>query len=176
VAKPIRESTIFVGAAAALLLPLVFLPRGEPWLPEPVRLTAEAPEWRVPVPASTTIGSLREIVVDSNLSNSVDLSPGTVVGWIWLTVDGEAQPLALRVGKETGEWAAGRRDLEVEAPSPWRVWVAPGGEFFGRRYRYSQALSREPKIEAVKIERSPSLPEAVVWNLFQVAGRREDSP
>lgn len=141
----------------------------------PITLTASAPQWRL----ETIEGTTTELLVDTTLANSAALLPGTKVGEVRLE-RGPAPPDAridarftLRVGRETGEWAAGRADLRhLETPAPWLETVAPTGAFFARRYR-ARFVAEEPLAsDRLVIERAAGLPPEVVLTVFHVARRQ----
>ena len=115
---------------------------------------------------------------DTHLENSAALSPGTVVATVRL-LDASGREVEkgfpLRLGSETGEWAVERPDLSalhLPAPEPWLSFVA--GDFFGRRYRASWAVSsvQSPgKPVRISIERATGLPPEVAIALHQVEVR-----
>jgi hypothetical protein len=115
-----------------------------------------------------------EVVIDSALANGIDLPADTVVARLVLRAgEHEIASWLLRVGVDTGEWAAGRGDLRAAgtpAPRPWLSWVEDGGGFFGQRYRARfTAWTPEAPAVTLRIERSAELPEEVSLTLIQVA-------
>ncbi len=103
---------------------------------QPVTLVASDDAWRGAVD-----GSLHGLTLDSHLTGGVPIGPGVEVAAVeLLAADGTIMAgWPLRVGYETGEWAVSRADLAghvgFTAPAPWLSYVAPGGGFFGHRFR-----------------------------------------
>jgi hypothetical protein len=167
---PLR-SVRLAGLAAALLgLALVAaLPRSGAGLvaPEiPVVLDAGHPAWEATV-AGPLVGTLS---VDSNLSHSAGLAPGTPVAVVrFHDSAGRDAEWTLRVGEETGEWALRRPDVErtgASAPPPWISWVA--GDFFAQRYRARWTLPRAMRPTRVRIERAAGAPPDLAMALYGV--------
>jgi hypothetical protein len=167
---PLR-SVRLAGLAAALLgLALVAaLPRSGAGLvaPEiPVVLDAGHPAWEAAV-AGPVVGRLS---VDSNLSHSAGLAPGTPVAVArFHDPAGRDAEWTLRVGEETGEWALRRPDVErtgASAPPPWISWVA--GDFFAQRYRAQWTLPRAMRPARVRIERVAGAPPDLAMALYGV--------
>jgi hypothetical protein len=167
---PLR-SVRLAGLAAALLgLALVAaLPRSGAGLvaPEiPVVLDAGHPAWEAAV-AGPVAGS---VLVDSNLSHSAGLAPGTPVAVVrFRDTAGRDAEWTLRVGEETGEWALRRPDVErtgAPAPPPWLSWVA--GDFFAQRYRARWTLPRIARPARVRIERAAGVPPDLAIALYGV--------
>lgn len=122
--------------------------------------------------------SVHEVVVDSFLANAADLSPGTPVATLHLTLAGAPdRTWTLRTGEDTGEWAASRGDLApagLTTPAPWASWVAPDTSvvdgatgdpssprgFFGQLYRSRTRvdLGDGASVTEVRLTRRPDLP------------------
>lgn len=119
--------------------------------------------------AGPRVGS---IVVDSSLANAAALPSGTPVATLRLQEAGDRDRVwTLRVGEETGEWAAGRPDLQAERPAvppAWTSWVAEGGGFFGRRYRAVHRLGEPVAPERLELALRPDLPDGVVLTVFHL--------
>jgi hypothetical protein len=147
----------------ALLLGLCLvlpLPRGTGTVlltGESVTLTAAAPEWVVACPE----GALKGLVLDSSIAHGASLEAGTAVA----RVETAEEVGELRLGMETGEWAARRPGVMTAAPPAWLATVAPGGSFFAQRYRSRFALEGEA-CRKLQVRRDPRLPEAVTVTLF----------
>jgi hypothetical protein len=136
----------------------------------PLTLSTSTPEWRL----EGLEGAAVELQIDSALANSASLAPGSEVAEVRLErAWGELEArFALRVGEETGEWAAARADLaHVAAPEPWICVVDPSGHFFARRYRARLPLERPAAAERLVVRRAADLPPEVVLTLFQVTRR-----
>jgi hypothetical protein len=106
------------------------------------------------------------VVVDSYLENSAQLPTGTPFGEIKLeTEDGSAQRWILRVGIESGEWAARRGDVASRegfvAPPVWLTWIPAGGEIFAQRYRARWNLPAPTRATRLSFTRLPELPPDV---------------
>lgn len=154
-----------LGVAAAFHLPI----DGRQLLGSDVRLDAGSRLWHADGLGTSEV---REVVVDSTLSDAALLPRGTPVGEVRLREpSGALHAWILRSGEETAEWAASRGDLVargVAAPPPWSSWVA--GDFFGRRYRARWALPRPIAATAIEIERA-DLPAPSALTLSQVVVR-----
>ena len=116
---------------------------------QPVTLAAADGAWQ-----GSFGGPVRGLALDSHLTGGVPIGPGLEVAAIELqTTDGSTiAEWSLRVGRETGEWAASRPDLAshigFRAPASWISYVAPGGGFFAHRFRarfdLTEALTEVP--------------------------------
>jgi len=157
---------IFIALAAAL-------PRGGAVLLENrvVMISQDRAEWSRELTAELDLG---EVTIDSNLTRSSSLAPGTVVATVELFgADGRVSAAwALRAGEETAEWAAGRADIVFrpgfEAPPPWLSFVAPDGRFFGHRYRARWAAPEPFAVAGLRIRRHPDLPAEVGISIYRV--------
>lgn len=140
-------------------------------------LDREHPGWSVAVPASGRAAGSRSLtlVLDSALANAAGLPRGTPVATVRLrSRRGPDRVRTLRLGEETGEWAADRPDLAgraAAAPAPWLSWVAAEGRYFGRRYRAVVRLVPAGKPEILEVALRPDLPPDVALTLFQVEAR-----
>src|SRR5205085_1307787 len=162
-------SGLLVAATAAALL--VALPPSSSLVtpPDGVTATAAAPEWLAPVAAGG--GPVKRVRVVSHLADAGSLPSGTAVATFSLERDG--RPVAawtLRVGDDTGEWAASRDDLRsVAAAGPiWWSWVPPGGGFFAHDYVATWQLSAPAAATALRIARDPALPSAATLAVLRV--------
>lgn len=137
-------------------------------------LTAEHPALRSPVDPALFC---RSIVIDTYVDNAATLEPGTPVGRLSLTgPDGERVDWQLRVGYETGEWAARRPDVAelpgFRAPPHWLAWVAPGGDVFAQRYRAEWRPVEPIEVAAIELLRSEDLPIETSLAVFHLELRR----
>jgi len=126
----------------------------------PVVLTADSGEMARDLALETRVGS---VVLDSYLQNSTRLDTGTPVAELSLeTEDGSHLRWLLRVGIESGEWAARREDVATlagfQAPSPWLTWIPAGGEIFAQRYRCRWQLAVPAEATRLTITRRRELP------------------
>ena len=126
----------------------------------PVVLTAERNEVVRELELDTPVASL---LVDSYLENSAQLPTGTPFAEATVeTKDGNRQHWLLRVGIESGEWAARRDDVATqegfEAPSPWLAWIPAGSEIFAQRYRARWDLTEPVKATRLTMTRRSELP------------------
>jgi len=112
------------------------------------------------------------VVLDSALANAAGLPRGTPVATLRLkSPRGADRVWTLRLGEETGEWAAGRPDLapaRAASPDPWLSWVAADGVFFGRRYRAVHRLQSPPRANLLEVALRPDLPPEVALTLFHL--------
>jgi hypothetical protein len=139
-------------------------------------LDANRPTWALETgdlgAAAAPGARVGSIVVDSSLANAAGLPEGAPVATLRLREPGRPDRVwTLRVGEETGEWAAGRPDLQGEpppAPRTWSSWVAEGGGFFGRRYRAVHRLSEPAMPERVELALRPDLPQGVTLTVFHL--------
>jgi hypothetical protein len=126
----------------------------------PVVLTSERQEIVRDLELDSRVGS---VVVDSYLENSAQLPTGTPFGEITLeAADGSRQRWLLRIGIESGEWAARREDVAsqegFEAPSPWLAWIPAGSKIFAQRYRARWDLPEPAGTKRLTITRWAELP------------------
>lgn len=136
---------------------------------EPVVVSAEHPRralWLDQPPVS-------QVVYDSHLVHGAALPRGTPVATFRLRdAAGAVYEHPVRVGEETGEWAARRPDVAVlpglAVPPPWRVHLDPAGELFVQTYRAWWRLPQPLQPVRVEVERNPDLPAKVVLLLFRV--------
>lgn len=139
-----------------------------------VLLDASRPVWETSVPP----GPVQALVIESSLSNSSPLAPDTTVATVRLVgaggVNGPGTSWPLRVGQDTGEWAARRADVEKQSlsrpPAPWVSWVA--GDFLAQRYRSRHDLPAPERAARLRIERAPGLPADLVIALHGVEVRQ----
>jgi hypothetical protein len=109
---------------------------------------------------------VRSVVIDSYLENSTSLATGTPVAEVTLdTEDGNNQRWLLRVGIESGEWAARREDVAslegFQAPPPWLTWIPGGSELFAQRYRARWDPPEQATATRIRVARRPELPPEV---------------
>jgi hypothetical protein len=174
--SPARAAPVFLFLALLLALPspgTLLLGAGSA-----VVLDGARPAWEAELPPGSSGKPLERLVVDSALANGAGLPGGTPVAVVRLTdrAGGTAE-WVLRVGEETGEWAARRPDVLAGAqhrpPEPWLCWRA--GDFLGQRYRASWSPGASepsrPPFTRVRIERAPGLPEEVTLALHRVEAR-----
>jgi hypothetical protein len=172
-------------AAAALLAALIFLhlplhPRGAGVMPldgvaaprGPLVLGEGRPAWAAALGERGERGRVRTIVLDSALANAAGVPHGTPVATLRLRSPERAdRQWTLRMGEETGEWAADRPDLRSQrppAPEPWLSWVAEGGSFFGHRYRALRRLAEPVAARRVELRLRPDLPPEVELSVFHL--------
>ncbi|MFP3941875.1 MAG: hypothetical protein ACLF0P_16390, partial [Thermoanaerobaculia bacterium] len=133
-------------------------------------LDAKGPAWTLAARDLGSTGPVEKLVLDSTLANAVGLPEGTPVATVRLRGrDGREQVWTLRMGRETGEWAAGRPGPDgASAPRPWIAWVAEEGTFFGRRYRAVRHLPAAVVPEALELTRRSDLPPEVALTVFHL--------
>ena len=136
----------------------------------PVVLGSEQHELHRDLELDTRVGSM---VIDSYLENSAQLATGTPFAEVTLeTADGNHQRWLLRVGIESGEWAARREDVAsqpgFEAPSPWLTWIPSGSEIFAQRYRARWDLPEPAVTKRLTIARRPELPPELGIAIFHL--------
>jgi len=117
------------------------------------------------------------VVIDSYLENSTSLAAGTPVAEVTLDMeDGNHQHWLLRVGIESGEWAARREDVAslegFQAPPPWLTWIPGGSEIFAHRYRARWDLPEPATATRITIARRPELPPEVGIAIFRLEIRQ----
>jgi hypothetical protein len=167
----LRAEAALAAAAFAGLLPFL-LPAGTlVTAGRTVLLDASRPVWETSVPP----GPVQALVIESSLSNSSPLAPDTTVATVRLVgVGGPGTSWPLRVGQDTGEWAARRADVEKQSlsrpPEPWVSWVA--GDFLAQRYRSRHDLPAPERAARLRIERAPGLPADLVIALHGVEVRQ----
>jgi len=176
--EPPRWRPALAGATAALVFALLIagLPAaGSPLLAdEALVLDRQHPEWTSRLPSSAQAAGRRAaaVVLDSALANAAGLARGTPVATVRLrTPRGADRVWTLRLGEETGEWAAGRPDLastRAASPEPWISWIAADGVFFGRRYRSVHRLETPVRASGVEVTLRPDLPPEVALTLFHL--------
>ncbi|HUF78915.1 MAG TPA: hypothetical protein VMR44_08370 [Thermoanaerobaculia bacterium] len=161
------------GALAALVL--LHLPAAGAALfgARPLVLDRERPIWSATIPAGDGGAPVRAIVVDSALANSAELPAGTPIATLRLQSPGRTDRIwTLRVGTDTGEWAADRPDLQAlqpPAPEPWTSWVAvDGGAYFGHRYRARRRFPEPFPAEGIELSLRPDLPPAVGLSVYHL--------
>ncbi|MEO7795595.1 MAG: hypothetical protein ABIV06_12570 [Thermoanaerobaculia bacterium] len=166
------------GALATVVRPVVDTPVSE----RAVVLTQASPVLEVDLSGAP----VSALVVDSYLTNSVDLACGRELAALDLEEElggTQARTLAkgswhatLVVGHDSAEWAAGRPDvaarLACPAPPAWIFWIPGAGRFLGQttRARFEIPLPRAG--QRLRIARSPALPPETALAIFFVATRR----
>lgn len=155
---------------AAFVLALAHLPAAgaTPVTGSGTILSSSRPTRSFPV-EDASVGS---IVVDTSLANAAALPEGRPVATLRLREPGRPdRTWTLRVGEETGEWAAGRSDLREEgvaAPATWSSWVAGPGDFFGRRYRAVHHLDGPSAPHRLELGLRSDLPPDVELTVFHL--------
>lgn len=137
-------------------------------------LDAQSPELSLELSSDP----IRSVVVDTHLTHAHDLAAGTPVGLVRLeSPSGSAIEWPLRMGLDTGEWAAARPDLalrpDLVTPAPWLsqvVSTAEGVPFFAHRYRAVLDLAASTGAR-VTVRRAPDLPSQVTLAVFQLEVR-----
>ena len=129
----------------------------------PIVLSSEQHELVRDLDLEAHVGSL---VIDSYLQNSVALTTGTPVVEVTLeTVNGGHHRWLIRVGIESGEWAARRDDVAssdgFQAPPPWLAWIPAESEVFAQRYRARWQLPESVRATRLTLTRLPALPTEV---------------
>lgn len=173
---PFRCRPVAVGVTVLFLAAWISLPSTAiyPLAGRTTVLSVSVPEAVVDLdtPAPTSA-----VVIDTYMDNSSMLDPGTPVGRLTLIdADGERQSWLLRLGHDTGEWAARRADVanlpRFEAPPHWVTWVAPNRDVFAQRYRAQWLLSEPAEIVRVEIARIDDLPSKASLAVFHLELRR----
>ena len=89
---------------------------------------------------------------------------------------GKIDEWPLRVGRESGEWAAQRSDVAANpnaaAPAAHIGWVDASGAFFGQRYRMIWELGEAALIDEVEVTLEPATPQGLVLTIFHLELRR----
>ncbi|MDX1997709.1 MAG: hypothetical protein SF066_08305, partial [Thermoanaerobaculia bacterium] len=150
-----------------LAAPAALFSRGEGLLADgpPLRLDARTESFRHEFAEPRRAS---RIVLDSTLVRAADLAAGTPVATLVVTgADGEENEWPLRVGTETGEWAARRPGMSAAAPPPTLGWI-DAGRFFGQRYRAGWELAAPREIVGIELRRRPDLPAEVEFHLFRL--------
>jgi len=139
-----------------------------------VALESSKPPWS----AELDGGSVGRISIDCNLVNGVGLAIGTPVLAVQL-LDAAGKALerwTLSSGVDTAEWAAARTDVAAlpgfQAPKAWLGYVAPGGGFFGLRYRSRLTTSEPHQGARLVIRRASGLGPEVTPVIYRVELRR----
>jgi hypothetical protein len=153
-------AVVVLGIAALLRLPA---PSTHSLAETPLVLSTERRSAASHLQLDTEVSS---VVLDSYLQNSVPFAAGTPVAEVVLKTEaGEDLRWLLRVGLESGEWAARREDVATvegfQAPPPWLTWLPAGGEFFGQRYRSRWHLPTPAIPTRLTIRLLPELPPEV---------------
>ncbi len=121
---------------------------------------------------------IRSVVIDSYLTNGVDLECGRALARLETTEGPAALPWrdTLVVGRDSAEWAAGRTDvaarLACPAPAPWISWIPAAGRFLGQTTRTRFRLDAPRAARNLVIERDPGLPAETTLALFFLATER----
>lgn len=171
IGRHLRPEAAIAALAFAVALPFLLSSGTLLTAGRTVLLDASRPVWETPLPP----GPVRALVVESSLSNSSHLAPDTPVATLRLIgVEGPGTSWPLRIGQDTGEWAARRPDVEALAlsrpPEPWVSWVA--GDFLAQRYRSRHGLPAPERAARLRIERAPGLPADLVIALHGVEVRQ----
>ncbi len=129
----------------------------------PIVLTSEQHEVVRDLELDTPV---RSVVIDSYLENSTSLATGTPVAELLLEMEkGDPVRWLLRVGIESGEWAARREDVAIQegfqAPPPWLAWIPGDGKIFAQRYRARWNPPASARATRLTIKRRPELPPGV---------------
>jgi hypothetical protein len=167
---------VAVGATVLALLAWVSLPSTaiRP-LADQIRVLSDAePELAIDLETPAPTASL---VIDTYMDNSSQLESGIPVGRLTLVdAEGERQSWLLRLGHDTGEWAARRDDVAslpgFEAPPHWVTWVTPSRDVFAQRYRAKWSLNEPAEIVRVEIARTEDLPTEASLAVFHLELRR----
>jgi hypothetical protein len=140
---------------------------GRPQFEAPFAATGE-PTRRVPVGA---------VEITSYVTNSTALPCGTRVADVVL-VEGrrESARLPLRLGLETGEWAAARPDVAAASacpapPAHWS-WFPTEGRFLGSTFRARLEPGAPAVADRLRFELAPGLPEGVAVSIFSATVER----
>jgi hypothetical protein len=166
------------GSVASIHRPIVETPVTE----RAVVLTRHSPSLDVDLAGA----SIRGLVIDSYLTNGVDLACGREIATVELEEvreGDEARKLTkiparftMVAGRDSAEWAAGRPDvaarLACPAPAPWISWVPGAGRFLGQTTRARFELPVARPVRRLRIERSADLPADTALAVFFVATRR----
>jgi hypothetical protein len=127
-------------------------------------LDAAKPLWSADLDGRRADG----VVVVSNLAHGAGLASGTPAIEVEATTTaGEAFRWTLRVGFETGEWAARRPDvaaLRPATPSAWQSMLADG--FFAQRYRSEHRFASPQPLQRIAVRRAATLPAETQVALF----------
>lgn len=147
-----------------------------------VVLTQASPRFE----ADLTGARVRGLVIDSYLTNGVDLACGQALATVELlpaqdpteprlTAEGPWDA-TLIAGRDSAEWAAARPDvaarLACPAPVPWISWIPGAGRFLGQTTRARFTIPAGYTARRLRIERSSGLPAGTSLALFFVATER----
>jgi len=121
--------------------------------------------------------AVRAVVVDSFLSNSLELPCGAPVARIVVEgAAGERFERVLFAGGDSGDWASRRPDvaprLACPPPEPFALWLPAGERFFAARFRSRIEVDSVASPERILVERAQELPASVGVTLFGVALER----
>ena len=134
-----------------------------------VVLAGETPHWSFRPTEPTKVSA---IAVDSSLANSTSASADTVAAHVRVRGPHGVNEWPLRIGRESGEWAALRSDVGAipgfSAPEPFLSWVDVSGSFFGQRYRAIWNLPEALTVEEIEIEMAPDVPERLTLTVFRL--------
>lgn len=115
------------------------------------------------------------LVVESALLDSSEVAAGSAVLEVSVVPpEGEAQRIQLRLGEDTGEWAAARDGSP--APEPWLSWVAPSRRFFAQRYRSRIDLGPVAAGSRIEIAAAPSLSSPARVTLYRALIEPQRTP
>lgn len=135
----------------------------------PVVLDRHSSTWVRKLQEPTTV---RAIVIDSFCANSISAPNGTAFALLRLRVNGEIVELPIRVGIESGEWAAARTDVRqipgFVAPPAFLSWVDASGTFFGQRYRAVWRFPHPLEVEEIEVRIAADAPENAAITLFRL--------
>lgn len=175
--RPAPVATL-AGAVATLDRPVAETPVSD----RAVVLTEAAPRFE----ADLSGARLRGLVIDSYLTNGVDLACGQALATVELLSTPDptesrraaqgSWEVTLLAGRDSAEWAAARPDvaarLACPAPKPWISWIPGAGRFLGQTTRARFALPAGATARHLRIERSSGLPSGTSLALFFVATER----
>ena len=120
---------------------------------------------------------IASVVLDSFLIEAAELPCGTPLARV--SVAGEGRELAvgvLRVGAESGEWAAGRADVAARIAcggfEPFARWIPRGERFFAALHRARFRLESPLGAERLIVERDPRLPPRTRIVIVAAGGER----
>ena len=114
----------------------------------------------------------RAIVIDSFCANSISAEAGAAFALVRVHAAGQVLELPIRLGIESGEWAARRTDVSAipgfVAPQAFLSWVDPSGTFFGQRYRAVLRFPQPLDVQEVEIMIAADAPENASVTLFRL--------
>lgn len=136
---------------------------------QPIVLNDTQPTWTRALDSPRTV---QRIVIDTTFANSTSAVHGAVLARLRIQTANGVQMKAIRIGEESGEWAAQRSDIAAlpgfRTPAPHLSWVAASGEHFGQRYRTVWEIDSSSAITDIELSLEPGAPPGLVLTVFHL--------